>query len=182
MPVVSSTALVISVAYAIAVVLGSVISFAVYASTRAADHTTDTQSHARRETVWLIVVVLGLIALLMATIFYVPYGESAGPGKQVVKVVGVQYAWAVEPTEVVAGRPVEFWLEAAETNGEPAVQHGFGVYDPDGALLFQAQVVPGGVQKVVHTFTETGTYEVLCLEFCGRGHHEMVSTFEVVEA
>ena len=56
------------------------------------------------------------------------------------------------------------------------------MYDPDGALLFQAQVVPGGVQKVVRTFSKLGTYEVRCLEFCGRGHHEMLTTFEVVEA
>lgn len=179
----SQTAIIISVAYAIAVALGTIVSFAVWASTKRADAgTIDRVAFARRESVWMVVVVLGLFALLMATIFYVPYGESAGPDKQVVRVTGVQYAWAVEPTEIVAGRPVEFWLRSEGVNGQPAVAHGFGVYSPGGKLLFQAQVVPGDTQKVVRTFRETGTYEVLCLEFCGAGHHEMTSTFEVVAA
>lgn len=169
----SSTALVITVAYAIAVVIGSVISFAVYASTRAADHTTDTQSHARRETVWLVVVLLGLFALLMATIFYVPYGESAGANPQRVRVTGVQYAWAIDVTELRAGIPVEFLATAED------VSHGFGVYNEDDVLLFQVQVIPKETQKVVYTFKKPGTYKVLCLEFCGAKHHEMVSSFEV---
>ena len=179
----SSTAVVITVAYAIAVAIGSVISFAVWASTRPAEDGvdgTDTATWGRREKTWLLIVVAALFALLMATIFYVPYRETAGPDAQVVKVVGVQYGWAMEPAEVVAGRQVEFWLESAPTNGQPAVQHGFGVYDPDGALVLQAQVAPGLRQKVVHTFTRPGTYEVLCLEFCGAKHHEMKRTFEVV--
>ncbi len=176
----SDTAIIITVAYVIAVVIGSVISFAVYASTRGRGvGDTDTPGHAQRETAWLIVMILALFALLLATIFYVPYGDTAGPGKQVVRVLGVQYAWAVEPADVVVDRPVEFRLESRETNDQPAVNHGVGVYDPDGTLLFQAQVIPDQVQKVVHTFTEPGTYEILCLEFCGAKHHEMVTTFEV---
>ncbi len=179
---VSDTAIVITVAYAIAVLIGSVISFAVYASTRGrSDDATDSADHARRETAWLVVVVLALFALLLATIFYVPYGESGGSNKQIVRVIGVQYAWAVEPADVVIDRPVEFWLESRETNGQPAVNHGVGIYDPDGTLLTQAQVIPERVQKLVFTFTKPGTYRILCLEYCGAKHHEMVSAFEVRE-
>jgi cytochrome c oxidase subunit 2 len=179
---VSATAIVITVAYVIAVVIGSVIAFAIWASTRGDSPEPDTARFERREVAWLVVVLLALFALLLATIFYVPYGETAGAGKQVVKVVGVQYGWVIDPGEVVVDRPVEFWLETEGVNDEPAVQHGFGVYDPDGKLLFQAQVIPGRLQKVVHTFTTPGRYEVLCLEFCGRDHHKMISAFEVVEA
>lgn len=178
----SDTAIVITVAYAIAVVIGSVISFAVYASTRGrAAGESDSTDHARRETAWLVVVVVALFALLLATIFYVPYGETAGPDKQIVRVIGVQYAWAIEPADVAVDRPVEFWLESKETNGQPAVNHGVGIYDPEGTLLTQAQVIPDRVQKLVFTFTEPGTYEILCLEYCGAKHHEMASTLEVRE-
>ena len=38
---------------------------------------------------------LALLALLLGTIFYVPYGESAGPNAQFVRVTGVQFAWAI---------------------------------------------------------------------------------------
>ncbi len=173
--------MVITVAYVIAVAIGSAISFAVWASTQPGEDGADTVAWGHREKAWLAIVVVALFALLMATIFYVPYGESAGPDRQLVRVIGVQYAWAIEPSEVLADRPVEFRLDTRGVNGEPAVNHGFGVYDPEGVLLTQVQVVPERTQELVWTFDETGTYTVRCLEYCGAKHHEMNTTFEVVE-
>jgi cytochrome c oxidase subunit 2 len=167
------TAVVITVAYLIAVALGATVSLAVWRSTFRPDPEADVAGWSRRETTWLVVVIVGLFGLLLATIFYVPYGESAGPDKQVMRVTGVQFAWAIAPTEVRAEIPVEFLL------GTRDVTHGFGIYDPDGKLVTQVQVVPGRTQKLVWTFHKAGTYEVLCLEFCGAKHHEMRSTFEV---
>jgi cytochrome c oxidase subunit 2 len=172
---VGQTAVIITVAYAIAVLIGSAIAFAIWRSTYSYDPEADTHTWSRRETTWLVIVVVGLFALLLATIFYVPYGESAGSRKQVVRVTGVQFAWAVSPTEVRAGVPVEFQLSTRDVN------HGFGIYDPNGDYVTQIQVVPGRTQTLVWTFDEPGTYTVLCLEFCGAKHHEMVSEFEVVE-
>ncbi len=168
------TAVVITVAYAIAVVLGSTIAFVIWRSTFRPDPEADVRTWSHRETTWLVLVIVGLFALLLGTIFYVPYGESAGPGTQVVRVTGVQFAWAVNPTEVKAGRPVEFQMSTRDVN------HGFGIYNPDGDFVTQAQVIPGQTQKLVWTFTDPGTYEVRCLEFCGDKHHEMVSSFEVL--
>jgi cytochrome c oxidase subunit 2 len=171
---VSQTAIVIAVGYAIAVVIGAAISIVVWRSThRHHEHGDNNERFTRLEGAWLIVVLLALFALLMGTIFFVPYGETAGPNKQTVQVVGVQFAWTVNPTVVRAGVPVEFLATTRDVN------HGFGVYDPDGTLIFQAQVIPDQTQKIVHTFSEPGTYEVLCLEFCGVNHHNMITTFEV---
>jgi cytochrome c oxidase subunit 2 len=181
MACVSSTALVITVAYVIAVVIGSAIAFTIWASTQGAEGEVDARAWGHRERTWLVVVVAGLLALLLVTVFWIPYGDAAGPNRQLVRVVGVQYAWAIAPNEVVAGRPVEFRLETREANGEPAVNHGFGVYDPDGTLLTQAQVVPDRIQPLVWTFDAVGTYTVRCLEYCGAGHHDMNAEFEVVE-
>ena len=116
-------------------------------------------------------MVLALFALLMGTIFYVPYGESAGPNRAVrprhrrpVRLGGRR------PRQpLVTGRPVEFVARSRD------VAHGFGVYNPDDVLIFQAQVVPDHDQKIVHTFSQPGVYTVRCLEFCGAGHHLMVS-------
>jgi cytochrome c oxidase subunit 2 len=174
---VSQTAIIITVAYAIAVVIGSAIAIAIWRSTSRPLAEDRAGTWSRRESAWLIVVVLALFALLMGTIFYVPYGESAGATKQVVRVTGVQYAWAIDaPGGVRTGTPVEFLITATDVN------HGFGLYTSGGTLLRQIQVVPGRTQKLVHTFTKPGTYEVLCLEFCGAKHHEMVATFEVKPA
>ena len=170
----SHTAIVITVAYSITVVIGAAIAFGLFLSTRRRHNgAVDTVAFARRETAWLVIMIVALFALLMGTIFYVPYGESAGPNKQVVSITGVQFAWSISPAVVKAGTPVEFLATTRD------VSHGFGVYR-DGVLQFQAQIVSGQTQKVVHTFDEPGTYEVLCLEFCGAKHHEMVTEFEVV--
>lgn len=169
----SHTAVVITVSYAIALVLGAAISIAVWRSTLRPDDRVDRVRWSRRETTWLFIVMAALVALLLGTIFYVPYGKSAGPNKQVVRVTGVQFAWAIDPPDVKADRPVEFQI------GSNDVNHGFGLYNPHGTLLTQVQVIPGKTQKLVWTFHEVGTYKILCLEFCGANHHEMVAELKV---
>jgi cytochrome c oxidase subunit II len=171
---VSHTAVVITVAYSIAVVLGAAISFAIFHSTTRPMAEDRSGIWSRRETAWLVVVVLVLFALLMGTIFLTPYGNSAGRNGQVVRVTGVQFAWAIDaPSPIVTGTPVAFIARSRD------VAHGFGVYNPNGVLIFQAQVVPDHDQRIVHTFTQPGLYTVHCLEFCGVGHHKMTSTFVV---
>ena len=173
----SHTAVIITVAYGIAVVIGSAIAFAIFNSTHRPLDEDRSGTWSRRETGWLVVMVLALFALLMGTIFYVPYGESAGSNPQFVRVTAVQFAWAVNaPDKLVTGRPVEFVARSRD------VAHGFGVYNPDDVLIFQAQVVPDHDQKIVHTFSQPGVYTVRCLEYCGAGHHLMVSTFAVRKA
>jgi cytochrome c oxidase subunit II len=177
MLLVSHTAVIITVAYSIAVVLGSGISFAVFRSTARPLEEDRAGIWSRRETAWLVIMVVTLFALLLGTIFYVPYDDAAGPRGQYVRVTGVQFAWAIDaPQPIVTGRPVAFFARSRD------VAHGFGVYNPEGALIFQAQVVPDHEQKIVHTFTEPGVYQVLCLEFCGAGHHKMRSRFVVKPA
>ena len=171
---VSHTAVIITVAYSIAVVIGLVIAFTIFRSTSRPLTEDRSGVWSRRETAWLVIMIVTLFALLMGTIFYVPYGESAGARGQIVRVTGVQFAWSVEaPQPLVTGRPVAFFARSRD------VAHGFGVYNPAGALIFQAQVVADHEQKIVHTFTEPGTYTVHCLEFCGAGHHLMSTTFVV---
>jgi len=169
----SHTAVVITVSYSIALVIGSAIAIAVWRSTLNADGQVDRATWTRRETTWLFVVLGGLFALLLGTIFYVPYGRSAGPNKQVVRVTAVQFAWAIDPPTVKANRPVEFQIGSRDVN------HGFGLYDPNGTFVTQVQVVPGHMQKLVWTFKKPGTYKILCLEFCGVHHHEMIAELKV---
>ncbi|CAF0701745.1 hypothetical protein MPNT_410011 [Candidatus Methylacidithermus pantelleriae] len=57
--------------------------------------------------------------------------------------------------------PVEFLVRAADVN------HGFGLYDPDGRLVAEVQAMPGYTNRLTYVFKKPGTYKVLCLEFCG---------------
>ncbi len=58
--------------------------------------------------------------------------------------------------------------------------HGFGLYSPDNVLLGQNQVVPGYENFYYYRFETPGVYKVLCMEYCGAGHHFMVSYISVV--
>jgi cytochrome c oxidase subunit 2 len=128
---------------------------------------------AERERTWLGIVAALLFALLVATIWFTPYGQSTPPDAQVVRVTGQQFAWTLSPAHVRAGKPVEFLATSTDVN------HGFGVYDAHGNFVVQVQVVPGKTQKLVHTFSKPGHYRILCLEFCGLDHHLMQTVLVV---
>ena len=170
------TATIIAVFYGVAAVLSVALGFAVWRSTRVRGRSADTALLARREKTWFGVAVALLAALLLATIFFTPFGKGAPRTKQVVRVTGLQFAWAIEPQVVKANVPVEFQLTSAD------VSHAFAVYNASDVLLFQVQVLPGKTQKAFYTFKKPGMYRVLCLEFCGFGHDLMRSAILVKPA
>jgi cytochrome c oxidase subunit 2 len=59
------------------------------------------------------------------------------------------------------------------------VNHGFGLYDAGNRLVAQTQAMPGYTNVIRHRFTGAGTYRVLCLEYCGLGHHTMTAQLVV---
>ncbi|RKQ34675.1 cytochrome C oxidase subunit II [Oceanobacillus halophilus] len=122
-----------------------------------------------------------IIIMLVATIYTLRelpydqpvYGEGLEP--TIVDVESVQFGWKMSETEFKVGEPIEFRVTATD------VTHGFGIYDEDMMLLAQTQAMPEYTNEVYITFTEPGTYEILCLEYCGLGHHLMTETIEVTE-
>ena len=84
--------------------------------------------------------------------------------------------WEISPNQAKAGTPVEFNVTSEDVN------HGFALYAPDDRIVTQTQAMPGFTNRLRHTFTKPGTYRILCLEYCGLAHHNMVSEFEVVAA
>ena len=61
----------------------------------------------------------------------------------------------------------------------PDVNHGFGVYNSSGVLLTQTQAMPGHVYRLLINFKTPGIYKILCMEYCGVGHHVMQESFIV---
>lgn len=167
----NGTATLIALAYGAVTVVGTIVAIFVAASTRGR-RALDERQAAEREKGWLLIALTILVALLFGTIWFVPYGKG-GSGGMVVRVTAQQFAWQLQPSRFPAHRKIEFRLDSKDVN------HGFGVYDARGHFVLQVQVAPGKTQKVVHTFDKPGRYEILCLEFCGFGHHGMIGTFEV---
>jgi cytochrome c oxidase subunit 2 len=171
----NGTAVVIGLAYLVTVVLGSILALVLARSSRRTADVDEGQL-ARREDVWLGVVLVLLLALLVSTIWLTPYGDegkAAIPGTRVVEVTGAQFAWTVRPGRVRAGVPIEFRIRAADVN------HAFGLYDPDDRLVFQVQAMPDKLQKEFATLTKPGVYRIICLEYCGVAHHVMLSRLVV---
>lgn len=126
---------------------------------------------------WVLVFTLG--PAMLYTLTDLPYGSAkagaSGGGVQVIEAVGHQWRWELDRTEVKAGEPVEFRVTSADVN------HGFGIYDANLRLIAQTQAMPGYTNRLRHTFPAEGTYRVLCMEYCGLVHHNMIVEIKVVK-
>ena len=143
------------------------------AATRKAAHTSNLLQR------WLFGAMLVIFAgVTYGTLRQFPIAPQNTPLDihQVVDVIGQQWSWQITPATVRAGSPVEFRVTSKDVN------HGFAIYAPDGRIATQVQAMPGFTNKMVHTFTQPGTYKVMCLEYCGIGHAPMISAIEVVAA
>ena len=165
---------VIAVAYGI---LGGlvilIIGVAVAASTRGRRGDVDTKRLAHHERTWFGIVVVLLVTLLFATIFFTPYGRSSESAPQEVNVKAEQFAFVLDKSVIRVGEPVKFHLTSAD------VSHGFAVFNDQNGFLFQVNVIPGKTQDYVYTFKKPGSYRIVCFEYCGVGHDQMAGTFRV---
>ena len=95
-------------------------------------------------------------------------GSGAG---QVAELYIVAKAFTFDPAvvRVPAGLALNINVTAQD------VIHGFYV---EGSNI-NIKVIPGQVATFRHTFTRPGTYNVVCNEYCGAGHQNMVTRFVV---
>ncbi len=132
----------------------------------------DTAPKTRIRLLWAL-VVFGIV-LSVATLREWPH-TSSGSDAMVVNITSGQWWWETDTTEIPLGQQVELHVTSDDVN------HGLGIYDPDMRLVVQVQAMPTYTNKVVHTFDQPGTYQILCMEFCGIAHHDMAYEFDVVE-
>ncbi|MCC7050417.1 MAG: hypothetical protein IT239_01380 [Bacteroidia bacterium] len=136
---------------------------------------------------FIIALTFLWVVLLSVTIPKSPYFLFADktPAK-VVYVAARQFSFtlsnqAIDPKnpvgepsiEVPVGEPVEFRVTSLD------VTHGFAIYNQKAELITQTQAMPGYVNRLRWEFKEPGTYNILCLEFCGSAHAFMRSSFTV---
>jgi len=158
-------------------------------STRRAREINYHAAYSLRKKFFFVLLVVLLFGLGM-TLGKTPYPKANDLPDKVVFVVGKQFAFGISdapitndqeyeattyaaPVQLPLGSLVEFRVTSFDVN------HGFGVYSPDGRLIAQTQAMPGYVNRLRVRFTEPGKYNVLCLELCGMGHHRMRGVFEV---
>lgn len=134
----------------------------------------------------LAAVVLGM---LVWTLTMMPYPQvHAKQPTMHVTAIARQWSWqlingaytdemlkstAAENIVIPVGTTVQFHVAAVD------VTHGIGVYDPDGKMLGQVQVMPKYVNRLILTFDKPGVYQILCMEYCGAAHHIMTTLVQV---
>ncbi|GAB4273624.1 MAG: ba3-type cytochrome C oxidase subunit II [Candidatus Promineifilaceae bacterium] len=81
--------------------------------------------------------------------------------------------WSFLPREirVPVGSTVTFYVTSKD------VQHGFILEKTNINMM----VLPGHISKLTATFDEPGTYNFVCDEYCGVGHHTMYGQLIVEE-
>lgn len=126
----------------------------------------------RRAGFWILAGFGALVTY--ATLSPWPHAAQVIEGTVVINATGSMWSWDIDKRRVPTDTPVVFRVTSHDVN------HGFGVTDPGGAILFQTQAMPGYINQVAYSFSEPGTYEVICLEYCGLVHHDMRDSFEVV--
>jgi cytochrome c oxidase subunit II len=132
----------------------------------------------KARTVYGTALVIVLLTLTIYTLRELPYNQpvyGAETEPTVVNVEAMQFAWKMSQTEFKVGEPVEFHVTSIDAT------HGFGIYDENMTMLAQTQAMPEYTNKVYITFDKPGTYEILCLEYCGLAHHLMIQKIEVTE-
>ncbi len=167
----AGTDLMLLIAYGVVVILCILLALGLALTTRS-KKPVDIHRLAEAEKRWLVIVAVILVALLAATIWFIPYGKSTPADAQIVHVDAQQFFWKISPSRITVDRPVAFVTRSSDVN------HGFGIYKGH-KFIAQIQVVPNQNSTLLHTFHEPGRYTVLCLEFCGLGHAKMQATFEV---
>jgi len=122
---------------------------------------------------WLAVLLVLGVLVVGISLFDLPYATGGAAGRTVVKAVGGQFFWSLQPDRVSAGTRVRFDVTSIDVN------HGFGLYDPKGHLIGSVQAMPGYHNELDLTLSKPGVYRIRCLELCGLKHSTMENTFTV---
>jgi cytochrome c oxidase subunit 2 len=141
-----------------------------------------------------LLLFLGLMSvatvLLLLTLPINPYPADGVVPDRVIYASGKQFAFKLSDKPISredamddevflsikpirTGDLVEFRITGAD------VTHGFSIYDLAGRVRTQTQAMPQYVNRLRHRFPESGTYHVLCFEFCGIGHPTMRAQLQV---
>jgi cytochrome c oxidase subunit 2 len=86
----------------------------------------------------------------------------------------LRFGWMPGQIVLETGRRYRFHLSSRDVN------HGFSIHQQgDASRKANFQVVPGYEYVITMTFDQPGVYDIVCQEYCGIGHHVMVSKFIV---
>lgn len=121
---------------------------------------------------WLWVLAAVAVVSFGISLPAFPYPTSQMPGVRHYTVTAMQYGFQ-NPPVIPLNTEIIFDVTSKDVN------HGFGIYDPQGRLYAQVQAMPLYVNHLPVRFRTPGHYTVRCMEYCGIAHAAMQGAFEV---
>ena len=121
---------------------------------------------------WLWALAAAAVVALGISIPAFPYAKATAVEGRHYNVLAMQYGFTL-PSTIPKDTAVVFDVTSKDVN------HGFGIYDPNGHIVAQVQAMPGYVNHLAVTFSVPGHYVVRCLEYCGIAHAAMQGAFDV---
>lgn len=146
----------------------------------------------RHERIWVFISVVLLSLLLIGTLFFVvldygvvvrtdgyhadpaaaasaaPFADAVlvrtGSNTYSVHMLGHLWTWTPSPLHVPRNAAITFYITSTD------VLHGFAVQ----GTTINVTAVPGVTGSVTYTFAHSGTYNIICNEFCGIEHQVMI--------
>lgn len=101
--------------------------------------------------------------------FDVPGLREIGPNEYEIVMVARLFSFQPEDITIPVGAKVRFKVTS------PDVVHGLQIPHTNVNMM----VVPGHITEYTYTFKNPGDYLILCNEYCGTGHHLMLSRIVV---
>jgi len=158
----------------------------VYHSSKRKEETGGMVNVNKKRLTFLLILASVAIIILTATLPKSPYFLYANDINEKVVFVGAQQFnfnmsyQSIDPkkpsTENIV-LPVHQLVEFRVTSFD--VNHDFAIYNDKAELIAQTQAMPGYVNMLRWKFDKPGTYNILCLEFCGSAHAYMRTSFTV---
>lgn len=143
--------------------------------------TIGTQLHGntRLETAWSIAPAILLVILAVISLRILNDEGSAHPNEIQVTVWGYQYGWSYDLPQYgvtnAAGLTLPVNRAVHITEHSRDVIHAFWIPE----FRIQYDMVPGITTQEHFTPVETGSFQVVCTQFCGTGHSLMRSSITV---
>ncbi|MGD8925342.1 MAG: cytochrome c oxidase subunit II [Thioalkalispiraceae bacterium] len=134
------------------------------------------KDYAWRGKLFWLAIIAGVI-ITGATLLPWPHAATADSSNvKIVQAIGSQWQWELSEQQFNAGQPIEFQVTSKDVN------HGFAIYDSSMTMLAQVQAMPGYTNSLHYTFAKPGEYKILCMEYCGVAHHNMIASLTVLPA
>jgi len=127
-----------------------------------------------RERRWLYVLIAVFLVFNVVTLSplvpwqkWLLWSHPTASKSFAIEIQDYQFRLPPDGMEVKAGEYVEFTAVSRD------VTYGFGVFRPDGTMVFQMQVLPGYENRIVWKFDQAGGYDVRSTEYSGPEHSGM---------